>query len=311
MLHGGAGGDGRIEQADVALPHQLARCRIDRVDGGSLVADEQHRPLADAAEGRRGAQRPVRAVGPADAAAGAVEGEQPPGERRQEDRVRAHRRLRAHGCHVGRPERPLQRQLADVAGVDRRVALPAAVGGIETPAVDGRQGACGAFAERIRRHRGFLVLGQMVGQRQRLAPSHVADVLRHLPARERMAYAYLAHAPDGVHVRRLGVRRRVVADGAPLGVVFRRRRRPSVHAHRASGQAEGDCAERRQGRRTNHQRCAQPPANGNAWPAKKPLSSLARNSAKSASSRAVPSRPAGTWRFKERTKESFCMSSGG
>ena len=42
------------------------------------------------------------------------------------------------------------------------------------------------------------------------------------------------------------------------------------------------------------QRCIQPPEKGMAWPTKKLLSSLARNSANSASSRAVASRPSGT-----------------
>ena len=47
------------------------------------------------------------------------------------------------------------------------------------------------------------------------------------------------------------------------------------------------------------QRCTQPPLNGMACPTKKLLSSLARNSAKRASSSAVARRPRGTWRFSD------------
>ena len=57
--------------------------------------------------------------------------------------------------------------------------------------------------------------------------------------------------------------------------------------------------------------CAHPPENGMAWPAKKLLSSLARNTASSASSRAVASRPAGTWRLRDCTNDSRATSSGG
>ena len=44
----------------------------------------------------------------------------------------------------------------------------------------------------------------------------------------------------------------------------------------------------------NSHYCAHPPEKGMPCPAKKPLSSLAKNSAKRASSRLVPSLPAGT-----------------
>ena len=245
VLHRRASGHRGVEQGGGRLPNALTGFRVHGVDERARVAHEQRRPVTGRAQRGRGAQGTIGLVDPADAAGLLVEGVQSPGHGRQVNGRAGDGHLGAHLRNAGHAERPLQFQRTR-----RRAApLPTAVGGVEPPAaklhfVHRRL----AWAEGALGHSVVLVGGQILRQRTHFAPTHRAGVLTHLAPLQGVAQAHAVHPPDGLGVRRFGVRRLVVASGAVLGVILGRtggavgRGKAKQAKHRAEEQCVGALA---------------------------------------------------------------------